>query len=120
MGFYAVFIKNADGVFEYYDRWLNARKDHSWIERTIMALGKDPQDVKVVWYLAPMSLDNPAIDANMNLVAHDMIDSVKEEDGVDDQGKPIKKQTPIKVFKAKKQYAPEVWWENGQLKKNYE
>lgn len=120
MGFYALFIKNADGVFEYYDRWLNCRSDKAWIERTIMALGKDPRDVKVVWYNAPMKIDNAEIDADHNLVAHALVDSIKEEDGLDAQGKKIKVQTPVKVFKKIKEYAPDVWWEHGQLKKNYE
>lgn len=109
MGFFAVFKKNKNtGKFEFVDRWLNARSDSGWIERTIISMGWSPMDVAVVFYYAS-DLTMCGFDDDLNLIKYKKIQVASEVDG-----------QMVDAVEVQENFAPQIWYKDGVLLKKYE
>ncbi len=113
-GFFAVFKKNKEtNQYEFVDRWLNARADQGWIERTVTAMGWSPMDVAVVYYYAP-DLILCGFDTTTLALKKFKKVKLKQKKVDSEELEDVDGVEPMETFQ------PQVWFRDGELKRKYE
>lgn len=108
---FAVFHKN-----KFVNFWLNQYGDEAWIDRTIPAMGWNPNDVQVIWIENFSGLTTFSFD--LESATKDIIPIERRIEKVEQKDGSFKDVEVIEANLARK-IQPKQWFKNGKKEKDF-